>query len=203
MRWWWHFDSGNFVLTGPRLSHESKCVSQAQEMEARSLWLWHPCEGLRLLGVKCDTSLGRCWFSVATAQQTSSHGVSRGVWGRGVGSTTHRTENGGLLLFIRTAVIWQLANHVPTPDTKPHPLPNFGHNSLSMHFFSHKGAMRNCFWKPQMRSWSWTQILGLICSVFPCSKPDTVEKSNTDLSPLNHKFGVDFNIVNYNVQSSL
>lgn len=43
--------------------------------------------------------------------------------------------------------------------------------SLSMHFFSHKGAMRNCFWKLQMLSWSWTQILGLICSVLPCRKP--------------------------------
>lgn len=86
MCWWWHFDRGNFDLTGPRLSHESKCVSQALEMEGRSLWLWHPCEGLRLLGVKCDTSLGRCWFSVATVQQTSSHGVWRGVWVRGWGA---------------------------------------------------------------------------------------------------------------------
>lgn len=135
MRWWWHFDRGNFDLTGPRLSHESKCVSQALEMEGRSLWLWHPCEGLRLLGVKCDTSLGRCWFSVATAQQTSSHGVSRGVWVRGVGSTKHRTENGGLLLFIRKAVMWQLANHVPTPDTPPYPLLNFHSVSVFKHAF--------------------------------------------------------------------
>lgn len=83
MRGWWHFDRGNLELTGPRLSHESKRVSQALEMEARSLWLWHPSEGLRLLGVKCDTSLGPCWFSAATVQQTSSHGVSGGVRVRG------------------------------------------------------------------------------------------------------------------------
>lgn len=81
MHWRWHFDSGNFDLTEPRLSHESKCVSRALEMEGCSLWLWHPCEGLRLLGVKCDTSLGRCWFSAATAQQTSSHGVLGGEKG--------------------------------------------------------------------------------------------------------------------------
>lgn len=89
---WWHFDRGNFDLTGPRLSHESRCVSQALEMEGRSLWLWHQCEGPRLLRVKCDTSLERCWFSVATAQQTSSHGVWSGVWARGWGalSTGHR-----------------------------------------------------------------------------------------------------------------
>lgn len=86
MRRWWHFDRGNLELTGPRLSHESKCVSLALEMEGCSLWLWHPSEGLRLLGVKCDTSLGRCWFSAATVQQTSSHGVSGGVWARGWGA---------------------------------------------------------------------------------------------------------------------
>lgn len=91
MCWWWHFDRGNFDLTGRRLSHESKCVSRALEMEGHSLWLWHPCEGLRLLGVKCDTSLGRCWFSVAAAQQTSSHGVWRGVWARGWGK--HRAPD--------------------------------------------------------------------------------------------------------------
>lgn len=92
MCWWWHFDRGNFDLTGPRLSHESKCVRQALEMEGRSLWLWHPCEGPRLLGVKCDTPLERCWFSVATAQQTSSHGVWSRVWVRGWGAlcTGHR-----------------------------------------------------------------------------------------------------------------
>lgn len=121
MRRWRRFDRGNFDLTGPRLSHESKCVSQALEMEGRSLWLWHPCEGLRLLGVKCDTSLGRCWFSAATAQQTSSQGVPRGVWARGVGSATHRPENGGLMLFIHKAIIWQNANHVPSSNSPPCP----------------------------------------------------------------------------------
>lgn len=134
MCWWWHFDRGNFDLTGPRLSHESKCVSQSLEMEGRSLWLWHPCEGLRLLGVKCDTSLGRCWFSVATAQQTSSHGVWRGVWVRGVGSTSHWTENGGLLLFVRKAIIWQLANHAPRPLNPPPHLISTLSVVLNMHF---------------------------------------------------------------------
>lgn len=121
MRGWWHFDRGNLELTGPRLSHESKRVSQALEMEARSLWLWHPSEGLRLLGVKCDTSLGPCWFSAATVQQTSSHGVSGGVRVRGVGgaSTVHRTENGGLVLFIHMAIIWQ---HTPPPSQPVHTL---------------------------------------------------------------------------------
>lgn len=121
MRRWRRFDRGNFDLTGPRLSHESKCVSQALEMEGRSLWLWHPCEGLRLLGVKCDTSLGRCWFSAATAQQTSSQGVPRGVWARGVGSATHRPENGGLMPFIHKAIIWlmQITYLRPTPYPAP------------------------------------------------------------------------------------
>lgn len=146
MRWWWHFDRGNFDLTGPRLSHESKCVSQALEMEGRSLWLWHPCEGLRLLGVKCDTSLGRCWFSVATAQQTSSHGVSRGVWVRGWGapSTGQRMEaycsSSARPSCDSLQIMYLRPTHRPTPS-----LIFTVSLFLSMHFFNHKGAMCNCF----------------------------------------------------------
>lgn len=146
MRRWRRFDRGNFDLTGPRLSHESKCVSQALEMEGRSLWLWHPCEGLRLLGVKCDTSLGRCWFSAATVQQTSSQGVPRGVWARGVGSAAHRPENGGLMSFIHKAIISQNANDVPSSDSLPCPLFDCHYIFiLSMRFVNHAGDTCDCF----------------------------------------------------------
>lgn len=148
MCWWWHFDRGNFDLTGPRLSHESKCVSQALEMEGCSLWLWHPCEGLRLLGVKCDTSLGRCWFSMATAQQTSSHGVSRGVWARGWGApstgqrmevycspSTRPSSDSLQIMYLR-------------PTRRPTPSLIFTTTPfVSVHVFNHKRATCNYFWE--------------------------------------------------------
>lgn len=144
MCWWWHFDRGNFGLTGPRLSHESKCVKQALEMEGRSLWLWHSCEGLRLLGVKCDTSLGRCWFSVAAAQQTSSHGVWRGVWVRGWGAPSTGQRMGGYCSSCSEAVIWQLANHAPTTQHATLPPLKFVHpvrSFLTIHFLNQQTVL--------------------------------------------------------------
>lgn len=131
MCWWWRFDRGNFVLTGPRLSHESKCVRQALEMEGRSLWLWHPCEGPRLLGVKCDTSFGQCWFSVAAAQQTSSQGVWRGVWVRGWGvpSTGWRMRGYCSSSASRSRdslqIVHRCQNPPPSPSFSFHPVCNF------------------------------------------------------------------------------
>lgn len=115
-----------FVLTGARISHESKCVSQAlEETEGRCIVALTLREVPRLLGVKCDTSLGRCWFSVAAAQQTSSHGYRewRGRICGGGGGSGGGAEHWSACSTSHTAVIWQLANRVPRADTKPAPQP--------------------------------------------------------------------------------
>lgn len=199
MCWWWHFDRGNFDLTGPRLSHESKCVSQALEMEGRSLWLWHPCEGLRLLGVKCDTSLGRCWFSVATAQQTSSHGAWRGVWVRGWGALSTGQRMGG----------YCSSSAKPSSDSlqimhlrrRHHPTPSliFTLSLVFKHFFNHKGATCNCFLdiykcvSESSFSFCLLKVGALVWSVFsPLSEPNTLWQNNFDLSPLIFWFEIVF-----------
>lgn len=145
MCWWWHFDRGNFDLTGPRLSHESKCVSRALEMEGRSLWLWHTCEGLRLLGVKCDTSLGRCWFSVAAAQQTSSHGGMERRWGGWEHQALDR-EWGPTALHPQGRHLTACKSCTYAKQTLPPFQMSAFLQSLNMHFFNHKGALCNFFW---------------------------------------------------------
>lgn len=164
--WWWHFDGGSFSSWQDPGSPMNQNVSARhwRRWRVAALWFWHPCEGPTLLGVKCDTSLGRCWFSVAVAQQTSSHGYRGPGWEReqgrricGVGGVgcrgqegAPRTDQSALPATLPSSDSLQIVYLQLTQSQPPsHPTTNLQRKSVFRHGVC-SVAKCSCLWRLQI-----------------------------------------------------